>query len=1599
MSSRRKAKTSIRKDQATRKALCWSLADIPDQTEAHDVDETGKEEISGSGNSERSTQVVGSRTEPALEELHLSTSRTFSEGTWTFLVGQFIVYLEDPLSLHARPLSLCVDTETCKFWLCGSNVEVHKTRSSPVPASCKLELPVFRALRGLQSRGFLELCAESEAPHAGQTTVYVHLLRGALCEQGFLSVGGWRIKKVNQLLQVLIHHFHNFPIPEPWKQLSQQLLPPSQADLEGVFDQVRLCMRERSTTPLAGPRSPDPQHPLLVPQLRQYQKDAVQWMFGKETDDQTTESRLHCLWCEFHGLDGQTLYYNHYMGSIVAERPLASVEYPGGILADEMGLGKTVEVLALILMHCRPGNWPTPQETPACVANWKSEPIEEEEEIEVKMLVKEVKRKASINIREVKVQILQLALELEPKRYLNMALLYRRLGKMDTCDKVAFRTAIRRAVNQLLDSGLLHRVNGRGLGGTFCLVKGALLTESLRKMMKKVKKVCSKGLESIGAIGCAELSVTNREKLPDVSPSSIPPTLPAGSESTDKWGKTDSLTSKGDAESTTPRPVSVCPFDTKECRFECICGRLGIEDFWPHVQCLSCGIWQHEKCVRYRRPPPPMLPPPYHCPHCLIDGTVVASAATLIVSPISICSQWIEEISRHVRDGALKVLVYGGVKQDGFIAPAVIASYDIVLTSYHVLRSELNYADIPLGGRSSAGKGVTQESRLRLTKRYMAVPSPLVAVEWWRLCLDEAQMVECTTAKAAEMALRLSAVNRWCVTGTPVQRGLEDLYGLILFLGRDPYLVRHWWERLIYQPLCQGRPGALLDLLASCMWRTAKKDVVDQIDLPPQTEETYWLSFSPVEQHFYNRQYEQCSQDSLRNLNKLPDWGRRLSELDRNTLGVILAPLLRLRQACCHPQAVRGEFLPLQKSTMTMEELLKVLQKKCKTECEEAHRLLVCALNGLAGIHFIKGEKVEAVEKYREVLRSSEEYKEKLKTDSLQRLHTTRNLMELLGEKLAGVAPTLRDHHLQEEADKLQKHYMNKYENEVSEALNAWRPVKENVFELEHKNRAGASWWLDVIELALHQGQAEELLGRVRNEVSANRDFPKSSMSMLNKFRDLRGLQFLLSTQIADLKKSLSLVRDSIQPLEKPSHQMIQAASLCHLQPGLFSRNKCAFCKADELFTEYESKLFSTSERGQTGLCDENVGGSEESADEGEGASAPRPATSRGLWQRSELERALKGILAFTRTARFSRNIVDSGCLCLELFELWKKEYKVLHAYWMMLRNRISAMDELSMATQRFRLLLPHEEKPNPPVPNIIEPGEVEQQQSKLLNDKAVATSQLRRKLGQLLYLENLEKSQACSGGENVDPCPICTRPLGQEWSVLPCGHCFCGACMALQIQQCSTGRGRGSICCAVCRQPALHRELACVTTVADTTSDNDISVKGSHSTKVEAVVRVLLKIRDKNPDAKALIFSKWQGVLDIIAKALQDNAIQFSQITSIRRFQDSLREFRISPTINVLLLPLHTGANGLNLIEATHVLLVEPTPRPAQEWQAIGRVHRIGQTRPTFVHRFLVRGTIEEKMFALLKLSERSLDVPARDLPEESLWTIQDIAALFEQA
>jgi hypothetical protein len=115
----------------------------------------------------------------------------------------------------------------------------------------------------------------------------------------------------------------------------------------------------------------------------------------------------------------------------------------------------------------------------------------------------------------------------------------------------------------------------------------------------------------------------------------------------------------------------------------------------------------------------------------------------------------------------------------------------------------------------------------------------------------------------------------------------------------------------------------------------------------------------------------------------------------------------------------------------------------------------------------------------------------------------------------------------------------------------------------------------------------------------------------------------------------------------------------------------------------------------------------------------------------------------------------------------------------------------------------------------------------------------------------------------------------------------------------------------------------------------------------------------------KTIIFSQWLGVLQIVSVGLVANDISFADAFSKggRQQDKAVQTFKASSEVNVLLLATKSGANGLNLTEATNVVLVEPVMSPAVEAQAVSRVLRIGQTKDTHVYRLIIKGTIEEQI------------------------------------
>lgn len=349
-------------------------------------------------------------------------------------------------------------------------------------------------------------------------------------------------------------------------------------------------------------------------------------------------------------------------------------------------------------------------------------------------------------------------------------------------------------------------------------------------------------------------------------------------------------------------------------RCECPCGSASVDEmdlYRPEAMCVQCDVcaaWQHDDCVRWsskeEREKAILGDRQFVCGRCArwmaskeLDGV---AKATLVVCPDQIASQWERELSSHLTPGGLSALFYRGQNQaaggggiGGVTTAKEIASRDIVVTTYDVLKAELHYEPAEVLDRATRGNSSKR------SRRYHVIPTPLTRLTWWRVVMDEAQMVESTATKAAELARMIPAKHRWCVTGTPLNSGLSDLFGLALFLGAKPFDDRPWWRCACEEPAVRGDLRTLIDLFGPFSLRRTREDVQGEINLPPQHELVTKLTLSAIERHFYSQQHQRCAAEAKQ---KLPSVSSSGEHLHPDHVSDVLRTLARLRQACDHPQ-------------------------------------------------------------------------------------------------------------------------------------------------------------------------------------------------------------------------------------------------------------------------------------------------------------------------------------------------------------------------------------------------------------------------------------------------------------------------------------------------------------------------------------------------------------------------------------------------------------------------------------------------------------------------------------------------------------------------
>ncbi|NOS69872.1 MAG: DEAD/DEAH box helicase, partial [Verrucomicrobia bacterium] len=117
----------------------------------------------------------------------------------------------------------------------------------------------------------------------------------------------------------------------------------------------------------------------------------------------------------------------------------------------------------------------------------------------------------------------------------------------------------------------------------------------------------------------------------------------------------------------------------------------------------------------------------------------------------------------------------------------------------------------------------------------------------------------------------------------------------------------------------------------------------------------------------------------------------------------------------------------------------------------------------------------------------------------------------------------------------------------------------------------------------------------------------------------------------------------------------------------------------------------------------------------------------------------------------------------------------------------------------------------------------------------------------------------------------------------------------------------------------------------------------------------------------KVLVFSQFVQMLQLLEKECHVRNIKTHILTGqTKDRQEVVNAFQSDPDPGVFLLSLRAAGTGLNLTNASYVILYDPWWNPAVEAQAIDRSHRIGQTQTVNAYRLIAPGTVEEKIWEL---------------------------------
>lgn len=283
------------------------------------------------------------------------------------------------------------------------------------------------------------------------------------------------------------------------------------------------------------------------------------------------------------------------------------------------------------------------------------------------------------------------------------------------------------------------------------------------------------------------------------------------------------------------------------------------------------------------------------------DGkTIHKTNTSLIICPNAILQQWMDEVECHTCNN-LNIFHYKGYlhvkkffKTENITEIVrLLSTFDIIITSYNVVSTEVHYAEYNASSRP----------RRTISPIKYDYSSPLSLMQFFRIILDEVQMLQSDSTNAAKCTSLLHRIHTWGVSGTPIQF-IRDYQTVLSYLKISPFhelpqIITALNANVIHKrdQSVGGIDFSVQDLMKFFIKRDlcirhSKKDVISQIKIPKQHNYIVPLDFAPVEWDNYMDLWTQFI--SISGYDQNGDGNPRLSSTQLNSW------LTRLRYLCCH---------------------------------------------------------------------------------------------------------------------------------------------------------------------------------------------------------------------------------------------------------------------------------------------------------------------------------------------------------------------------------------------------------------------------------------------------------------------------------------------------------------------------------------------------------------------------------------------------------------------------------------------------------------------------------------------------------------------------